>query len=98
MSELPDFGSWSPQDLLKAENAAIEFLNENIEGIADTFDKRLALMRRVTGMMRDSEATFEDRMLYLSLLEEIAVSVRESAHEFFEIGCIPRVASIVRED
>jgi hypothetical protein len=49
-------------------------------------------------MMRDSEATFEDRMLYLSLLEEIAVSVRESAHEFFEIGCIPRVASIVRED
>lgn len=98
MSELPDFGSWSPRELQQAENAAIEFLNENIAGIAETFDKRLALMRRVTGMMRDSEATFEDRMLYLSLLEEIAVSVRESAHEFFEIGCVPRVASIVREN
>ena len=98
MSDQPDFGSWTPQELEVAENAAIEFLNQNIDGIADTFDKRASLIRRVIGMMRSGDATFEERMMYLSLLQEIATSVSESAREFFEIGCVPRVAHIVNEE
>ncbi len=96
LPNLPDFNSWSIQELHNAETAAIEFLNDNIGDIADTFDKRLALMRRVSLMMRSPDSGFEERMLYLSLLQEISQSVTESAREFFEIGCGPRVASIVR--
>lgn len=96
MPELPDFDLWTARELEQAENAAIEFLNENIEGIADTFDKRASLIRRVIGMMRSGDATFEERMMYLSLLQEIAVSVSESARDFFEIGCVPRVAHLVK--
>ena len=98
MPELPDFGSWTPRQLAEAENAAIEFLNQNIGGIADTFDKRASLIRRVIAMMRSGDATFEERMMYLSLLQEIAASVSESARDFFEIGCVPRVAHLVKED
>lgn len=98
MSDLPDFSSWSPSELEEAENAAIEFLNQNIDGIADTFDKRASLIRRVIGMMRSGDATFEERMMYLSLLQEIAASVSESARDFFEIGCVPRVAHMVSEE
>jgi len=98
MSDLPDFGSWTPRELEAAEIAAIEFLNQNIEGIADTFDKRASLIRRVIGMMRSEDATFEERMMYLSLLQEIATSVSESARDFFEIGCVPHVAHIVNEE
>jgi hypothetical protein len=98
MSDQPDFASWTPRQLEQAENAAIEFLNQNIEGIADTFDKRASLIRRVIAMMRSGDATFEERMMYLSLLQEIAASVSESARDFFEIGCVPRVAHIVRDE
>jgi hypothetical protein len=98
MSDLPDFGSWTPRELELAEVAAIDFLNENIDGIAETFDKRASLIRRVIAMMRSADATFEERMMYLSLLQEIAASVSESARDFFEIGCQPRVAHIVGEE
>ncbi len=47
-------------------------------------------------MMRSGDATFEERMMYLSLLQEIAAAVSESARDFFEIGCVPRVANIVK--
>jgi hypothetical protein len=98
MSETPDFGSWTPRELDQAENAAIEFLTQNIDGIADTFDKRASLIRRVIAMMRCGDATFEERMMYLSLLQEIAASVSQSARDFFEIGCVPRVANMVRDE
>jgi catabolite regulation protein CreA len=97
MPDQPDFGSWTPRQLAAAENAAIEFLNQNINGIADVFDKRASLIRRVITMMRSGDATFEERMMYLSLLQEIAASVSESARDFFEIGCVPHVAHIVRD-
>lgn len=97
MPEIPDYGSWTPRELKEAESAAIAFLNDNIEGIADTFDKRASMIRRVIGMMRSGDATFEERMMYLSLLQEIAASLSESARDFFEIGCVPRVANMVRD-
>ncbi|MGD0620329.1 MAG: hypothetical protein ABSB67_22050 [Bryobacteraceae bacterium] len=97
MPDQTDFGSWTPRQLAAAENAAVEFLNQNIDGIADVFDKRASLIRRVIAMMRSGDATFEERMMYLSLLQEIAASVSESARDFFEIGCVPRVAHIVRD-
>jgi len=98
MADLPDFASWTPRQLEEAENAAIKFLNENIEGIAETFDKRASLIRRVIALMRSGDATFEERMMYLSLLQEIANSVSESARDFFEIGCVPRVAHMIKGD
>src|SRR5579884_1522672 len=92
----PDFDRWSPQELQRAERAAMAFLDENIRDIADTLDRRIALLRRLTGLMRSSEATFDDRMLYLSMVEEIAISVGDSARDFFDLGSGPRVARLVR--
>lgn len=99
MASLPDFPEyerWSPQELQQAERVAMEFLNENMAGIADTFDQRIALLRRLTGMLRSGDVSFEDRMLYLSLVQEIATSVSDSARDFFNIGCGPQVARIIR--
>ena len=99
MASLPDFSEyerWSAQELQQAERVAMDFLNENMSGIADTFDQRIALLRRLVGMLRASSTTFEDRMLYLSLLHEIATSVSDSARDFFDIGCGPHVARIIR--
>lgn len=98
LPEFSDFERWSPQELRRAERVAMEFLQENIAGIADTFDQRIGLLRRLTGMLRSDEAGFEDRMLYLSLLDEIATSISESARDFFNIGSGPRVAKLIRED
>jgi len=99
MASLPDFSEyerWSPQDLQQAEQLAMDFLSENMTSIADTFDQRIALMRRLTGMLRANDLGFEDRMLYLSLLQEIATSMSDSARDFFNIGCGPQVARIIR--
>jgi hypothetical protein len=98
LPEFSDYERWSPQELRKAEQVAMEFLQENVPGIADTFDQRIALLRRLVGMLRSDEASFEDRMLYLSLLDEIATSISESAREFFNIGSGPRVAKLIRDE
>lgn len=94
----PDFDSWSPQELQRAEAAAVAFLHSNISGIADTFDRRLTLLHRLMAALRAPESTFEQRMLYFSLVEEVADGISESAREFFDIGCQPSVANLVRAD
>ena len=93
---LPDFTRWSQRELQKAETAAIEFLNNNIADIANTFDNRLKLLRRITARLRSAEAGFEERMLCLSMIQELSQGLGESAREFFEIGCQPSVAKLVR--
>ena len=93
---LPDFTKWSARELQNAEAAAIEFLNDNIVDIAVTFEKKLNLMRRVTARMQSHEAGFEERMMCLSMIQELAQGLGESAKDFFEIGCQPSVANMVR--
>jgi phage gpG-like protein len=93
---LPDFTKWSARELQNAQSAAIDFLNDNIQDIAVTFEKRLALMQRVAAQMKCSEAGFEERMMCLSMMQELAQGLGESAQEFFDIGCHPSVAKIVR--
>ena len=93
---LPDFTKWSSRELRNAEVAAIDFLNDNIESIAATFEKRLGLMRRTAARMRSSEAGFEERMMCLSMIQELAQGLADSAQEFFEIGCQTSVANILR--
>ena len=93
---LPDFTRWSPRELQKAESAAIQFLNSNIGAIANTFEKRLSLLRRITERLKCAEAGFEERMMCLSMIQELSQGLEESAHEFFEIGCQPSVAKLVR--
>lgn len=94
---LPDFTRWSAQELQKAELAAIEFLNSNIGDIAQTFERRLKLLRQVSDRMKSDTSDFEDRMLCLSMVQELAVGLEQSAREFFEIGCQPRVAVMVKQ-
>jgi hypothetical protein len=94
---LPDFTRWSTQELHKAENAAIEFLNGNIETIADTFDKRLCVLERVSARMRSPEIDFEERMLCLAAIQELSEGLGESARQFFEIGSSPAVASVIAQ-
>ncbi len=93
---LPDFNRWSQQELQRAETAAIDFLNDHIAEIAQTFERRVKLVREVTARMKASHATFEDRMLCLSMIQELSQGLTESAREFFEIGCQPSVAKIVK--
>jgi hypothetical protein len=93
---LPDFTNWSPRELQKAEAAAIEFLNSNITDIANTFEKRLSLLSRVTARLKSAESGFEERMMCLSTIQELAQGLEESAREFFEIGCQPSVANLIR--
>lgn len=99
MSEplLPDFDKWSQRELRNAEAAAIEFLNDNIVDIATTFEKRLGLMQRVTARLKSDSAGFQERMMCLSMIQELAQGLEESAQEFFDIGCQPSVANIVRK-
>jgi hypothetical protein len=93
---LPDFTRWSPRELQKAETAAIEFLNNNSGAIANTFEKRLNLLCRITERLKSAEAGFEERMMCLSMIQELSQGLEESAREFFEIGCQPSVAKLVR--
>ena len=92
---LPDFNRWSPLELRKAEIAAVEFLNSNIGEIALTFEKRLKLIRQVSTRMKSADAGFEERMMCLSMIQELSQGLQESAREFFEIGCQPSVASLI---
>ena len=93
---LPDFTRWSPVELQRAQTAAIEFLNQNVTEIAVTFEKRLAIISQVIRRMKSANIGFEERMLCLSMIQELSQGLQESAREFFEIGCQPSVASLVK--
>jgi hypothetical protein len=94
--EYPDFTSWSAQELQKAELAAVDFLNDNIVDIANTFEKRLLIIKRIVGLLRSEGVPFEQRMMYLTMIEELSQGLGQSAREFFDIGCIPSVANMLR--
>lgn len=93
---LPDFTSWSANELKKAESAARDFLTSNIGEIANSFEKRLRLLGHVTLRMRATDIEFEERMICLSMIEELSQGLGQSAKEFFDIGCHPSVASLMK--
>jgi len=93
----PDFTNWSAQDLQKAELAAVDFLNDNVVDIALTFEKRLAIIKRIVGLLKLEGVSFEQRMLYLTMIEDLSLGLGQSAREFFEIGCVPSVANILKQ-
>lgn len=95
--EYPDFSKWSPQELQKAELAAVDFLNDNVADIAGTFEKRLTIIKRIVGLLKSEGVSFDQRMMYLSMIEELSNGLGESAREFFEIGCIPSVANLLKQ-
>ena len=94
--EYPDFAKWSPQELQKAELAAVDFLNDNVHDIAGTFEKRLAIIKRIVGLLKSEGVGFEQRMMYLTMIEELSSGLGQSAREFFEIGCLPSVANMLK--
>lgn len=93
---LPDFSSWSANELKKAESAARDFLTSNIGEIAKTFEKRISLLGHVTLRLKSSDIEFEERMLCLSMIEEISQGLGVSAKQFFDIGCHPSVANMTK--
>ena len=95
--QYPDFTKWSAQELQKAELAAMDFLNDNITEIAETFEKRLKILQRILGLLKTEGISFEQRMMYLSMIQELATGLGDSAREFFEIGCVPSVANMVQQ-
>jgi len=95
--QYPDFTGWSPQELQKAELAAVDFLNDNIGEIVGTFEKRLAIIKRLLTLLKADGIGFEQRMMYLSMVQELAAGLADSAREFFEIGCVPSVANMVQQ-
>lgn len=96
--EYPDFTKWSAQELQKAELAAVDFLNDNIVDIAGTFEKRLTIIRRMVGLLKSEGVGFEQRMMYLTMIEELSQGLAESAREFFDIGCVPSVANMLKPE
>ena len=95
--QYPDFTKWSAQELQKAEHAAMDFFSDNISDIAETFEKRLAILKRMVGLLKSGGITFEQRMMYLAMIEELASGLGQSAKEFFDIGCVPSVANMVQQ-
>jgi hypothetical protein len=95
--EYPDFDKWSQQELRKAELAAVDFLNDNIVDIAETFDKRLQILRRIVSLLKSEGIPFEQRMMYLTMIDELSHGLGQSAREFFDIGCIPSVANMLKQ-
>lgn len=93
---LPDFTSWSANELHKAESAAREFLTSNIAEIAKTFEKRIFLLGHVNDRLKESDIEFEERIICLSMIEELSQGLGESARQFFQIGCHTSVANMMK--
>lgn len=45
--------------------------------------------------MKSAGVGFEERMMCLSMIQELSQGLAESAREFFEIGCQPSVANLI---
>ncbi len=94
--EYPDFAKWSAQELQKAELAAVDFLSDNACDIAGTFEKRLTIIKRIVSLLKSEGISFDQRMMYLTMIDELSLGLANSAREFFDIGCGPSVASMLK--
>jgi hypothetical protein len=68
------------------ESAEMEFLNANAGEIADAFDKRLRLIRQITARMKGPGIGFEERVICLSMIQELSHGLEESARELYQIS------------
>ena len=94
-TEFADFSLWSSGQLQRAETAASAFLKGNISQIAYNFEKRLGLIRQVTDRMRMKNVSFEERVICLSMIEELSKGMEQTAHDLFELAVQPSVANMV---
>lgn len=94
---LADFSCWSPGQLQRAETAAGAFLKTNMGKIAHDFEMRLRLIRQVTDRMRMANVSFEERMICLSMIEELSKGMEQTAHDLFELGVQPTVANMMHD-
>ena len=72
--------------------AEVEFLNANAGEIADAFDKRLRLIRHITARMKEEGVGFEERIVCLSMIQELSQGLEESARELYQISTPPSFA------
>ena len=96
-NEFADFSRWSPGQLQRAEIAAGAFLKGNISQIAHDFEKRLGLIRQVSDRMRMKNVSFEERVICLSMIEELSKGMEQTAHDLFELAVQPSVANMVHD-
>jgi hypothetical protein len=89
-----DYANWSEPELRKAESAADDFLNENMDGIIDHLQATISQL----GQLVDSvgrQITLDERLNAFARIAEAARVLEEDARGFFSLASEPVVARLL---
>lgn len=90
------YGKWSREQLLEAEAAASQFLEQNCSPIAEAMRAKAKFLETLIHRLSLETTSFDDRLEYLARIGEIARFIQDDADGFFELASQPGVALILR--
>jgi len=90
------YGKWSREELLEAEAAASQFLEQNCLPIADAMRAKAKFLADLIHRLSLETTSFDDRLEYLARVGEIAQLIQEDADGFFALASQPGVALILK--
>lgn len=91
-----NYGSWSKEELRKAESTATRFLQDNAGQISETLRAKVRYLELLVGRLSAKDATLDQRLDHFARLAEIAQLLKEDAEGFFELASQPLVARILQ--
>lgn len=90
-----NYGSWSRDDLRKAEATASRFLEDNAAQISETLRAKLKYAEVLVNRLGVKKTSLDQRLDSFARLAEIAQLLKEDAEGFFDLASQPVVARIL---
>jgi hypothetical protein len=92
-----DYSRWSGAELVRAENAAGEFLSGNHVAICRCFEQQGAVLDRLFAILKQTDLTLQQRLVCFARIAEVSEGMQVCAKGFFDLGSQPVVARVLAE-
>jgi hypothetical protein len=89
------YGSWSEDELCKAEATASQFLEENARQISETLRAKTRYLEDLFQTLGHRNTTLDKRLDCFARISEIAQLIQCDAEGFFDLASQPVVARIL---
>jgi len=91
----PNYGTWSSEELRRAESTASKFLQDHAPQISETFRVKMRCLETLLKRLNSKGVTLDQRLDCFARIAEISQMLKDEAEGFFELGSQPVVARVL---
>jgi hypothetical protein len=91
----PNYGTWSLDELRRAERTAGAFLRQNSTDISEAFRAKLRYLEILVTRLERKPLGLDERLEHFAQISELAQMIKDESDGFFELGSQPVVARVL---